>query len=427
MLVVYKKTIALLLTLFVLAISSTRVEADSVRLKNGDAMTGLLVSFSDGVCVFNSTYGATLYFKVDDVKSFTTDRSFEVMFTNGDVVKGKFFSDNGTDTSIVSEHFGKVSVSISNISSATAIVVADKTQQGENKKSNTSEQEKIEYGQKVDKEPPLDFLSGTTVLLKPGVFDFDMSFNYKQSKMSYKLPYSGYFERSTYSARQLELALAVRAGLWEGAEGNIRVPFTYSQVTDISTSEWVRSQDKYSVGDISFGLQQTLLKESASIPAITASFTVMAPTGSKSYPETLNSWLEPLDNGRGFWTISPGLSFVKTVDPAIIFGGVNYQYSFENTIDGYRVQPGSGVTGYLGVGFALNDKLSLGARVSQSYFADMKYDGKIIQGTFTEPLDLAFTASYRIFDNWVVSPEVRFGLNDDAGASNVGIRFTRRF
>ncbi|MFA7494826.1 MAG: transporter [Acidithiobacillus sp.] len=132
------------------------------------------------------------------------------------------------------------------------------------------------------------------------------------------------------------------------------------------------------LGDISFGGYYQITKENKSWPTLTGSLLVTAPTGIKPYgikvyePDPNNTNLEVptnLPTGNGVWTLSPGLSFVATSDPAIFFGSVNYFYNFNKNFADIStaqdtVQPGEVALGNafqysLGVAFALNDRLSL--------------------------------------------------------------------
>jgi hypothetical protein len=265
------------------------------------------------------------------------------------------------------------------------------------------------------------------VLLSPGQFELEFGTAYRNMKEQTSLMQVGYFERYAKRSRMLSFSLTGRAGVVRGVETWLTVPWSYNQVKEVSTNEWVRSKQTWHTGDINFGGQFMLKDESANWPALSASLAVAAPTGSMRYYDIPAIWKTQLNNGSGHWSIMPGLSFVRTLDPVILFGGVSYQYSFADTIDGYRVQPGWGVMGYAGVGFALNEKFSLGARVEYDYYSQMKADGVKVQGSDMEPMNLAFSASYRIFDNWVLTPQVSFGLNDDAGTSAIQLRVSRRF
>ncbi|WP_320173347.1 hypothetical protein [Maridesulfovibrio sp.] len=57
----------------------------------------------------------------------------------------------------------------------------------------------------------------------------------------------------------------------------------------------------------------------------------------------------------------------------------------------------------------------------------MKADNVEIKGSETEPLDLSFSASYRIASNLTLTPELTYGLNDDAGAPLLSLRAAWKF
>ncbi len=237
----------------------------------------------------------------------------------------------------------------------------------------------------------------------------------------------GYFQMSGQNSTQLEWAATVRAGLVQDLEAWLSLPLTHTTIEQVSSNEYVRSSRQWALGDISAGLQYQWLQETAARPALSLSLTLTAPTGKKRYYAPEDSWLDPLSNGAGHWSIAPGLAFVRTSDPAILFGGLSYRYSWESRIDGYRVQPGPGLAGYLGLGFALNERLSVGSRMSFAHYRNMRADAQEVAGSGKDPLDLSLSASYRVFDHWTMTPQVSFGLNDEAGPAYLSLRMNRRF
>jgi|GEM_PF-943911 len=402
--------------------------ADTLHLHNGDVISGNIVTYQDGFCVFSTKYGGAITVITSDIKKIVTDNAYVISLNTGENIQGIFVSGDTNINTVASDSFGNIPVSNDKIMSLIKIHPPKESQSSAKAAKSSVEVAETEFGSEdTEKTPPLDFLSGTTVLLQPGKVELDLDFSYKQSRTVYPLTQAGYFQKSSYSARQLEAAASLRAGLWEGSEAWVRVPVIYGKVHDVSSNDWVRSKERVEAGDISFGLQQMLLRENESHPAVSVSLGVSAPTGQKRYRELASTWKDTLDNGSGHWSVTPGISFVRTIDPAILFGGVSYQYFFEEKIDGYRVKPGWSAVGYLGLGFALNEKLSLGTRLSHGYSSEFKADGTTIQGSDFEATDLSFTASYRAWEKLVVSPYVTFGLNRDAGASTFGIRFTRSF
>lgn len=394
--------------------------ADVLHLKNGDVISGKLTTLSDGLCVFNARYGVSISLNSDEISGIFTDDEYEIAFISGEKIKGKLTLSGKNETILVSKTFGETSINPAEIYSMVRVFSPDE----QLPISQTQEQT---FGAEEKESPPLDFLTGSTVLLAPGSYELGMGLLYQQSRRETSLMNVGYFQRSAYTARKLELSLTARAGLYDKVEGWLTLPGTYTYIQDVSTNEYVRDADSWEFGDISFGLQYLLVSESEKSPAVSATVGVSAPTGEKNYYEPISTWLDPLNNGSGHWGLTVGTTFVRTLDPAILFGGLSYSHSFAETIDGYHVAPGWGVNGYFGVGFALNEKLSLGSRLALGYQSTMEVDGVTVEGSDSEPMDLSFSTSYRFADNWVATPQVTFTLNDDAGANAFSLQVARRF
>lgn len=167
----------------------------------------------------------------------------------------------------------------------------------------------------------------------------------------------------------------------------VNVPLVYRQSTYESAganysstqySEATVSSGGPRLGDISFGGYYQILNESRNWPSLTASLLVTVPTGINPYgikvyqPDPNNTNLsvptkEP--TGNGVWTLTPGLSFVSTSDPAIFFGNISYYYNLQRSFSDIStsqgvVQPGQVRLGdafqySLGVAYALNERLSV--------------------------------------------------------------------
>lgn len=386
-----------------------------------------LISLADGKGVLGTSYGATIVFATHELVALKTEQPFHIKFANGDQVNGTLDSTSPHETILKSSTFAASKVDPSQIISMTKSFTNASLTVGNNSGTSDKRAATAEYGEDTQSSPPLDFLIGSTVLLSPGQYEVDFGLGYKASHSSYSLQQTGYFERSAFSARQYQLSAALRGGITERVEAYVSVPYTYSHVEDVSTNAYVRDTSEWRLGDISFGLQYLLRDETAAAPALSFTFDATAPTGKKRYRDYLQNWKDPLDNGSGHWTIAPGIAFVRTTDPAILFGGMNYRYAFARTIDGYDIQPGWSLELYTGLGFALNEKLSIGSRLGYAHNARMKADGNTIYGSDSDPVDLSFSASYSLDDNWVISPTLSYSLNDDAGPAALAINVKRRF
>lgn len=402
-----------------LSLSNTEISyADTVKLNNGDVISGQLMSYGERVCIFNTRYGAVIRIETESIKSLITDENYNITFINGDSANGKLIQGKNDTVLLDSTTFGKVSI---NIDSIDTLVRRYDTQT-----SNEKNIAKESFGKKdTQKTPPLDFLTGSTVLLAKGQYELELGVTHRQSRDNYALPNAGHFQRSSFTANVFQFNTTLRGGLADGLEGWINLPFTYTSIEQVSTNTFVREKDAWDIADISLGLQYALLQESTLYPAITATLDISTPTGEKKYNDIVNAWLDPLNNGSGHWSIAPGLAFVRTTDPAILYGGFNYRYFLSENISGFKVQPGWMLSGYFGVGFALNNDLSLGTQLSAAYQSNLEADGVEVKGSHLTPLDLSFSASYRLNQKWVAVTQVAFNLNDDAGTPGLSLRLKR--
>jgi hypothetical protein len=84
---------------------------------------------------------------------------------------------------------------------------------------------------------------------------------------------------------------------------------------------------------------------------------------------------ESLPTGNGVWSITPGISLVKTFDPAVLFGTLSYTHNLEESFDDISstvnqsrlqasVKLGDSYQIGAGIAFALNEKMSMSFSVS---------------------------------------------------------------
>lgn len=405
---------------FLFSLSS--VQADSIRLVNGDSLTGSLISYDQGVCIFSTSYGAPVKFRAGEISMLAMTGDHELGFADGSVVVGVIAQDAEGETFVESSLLGKIVLRFSEVRSIKKVF-----SQTDFNKSSLSADHDNKFGEDSNDDPPLDFLIGSTVLLVPGQYELDFGITYKQSRTKNTLYNIDKFQRSTYSARMLELKTTVRGGLVNGVEGYFSAPVTYSTVEDVSTSKYVRDAKSIGLSDIRAGLQVQLINESLESPSVSLALDISAPTGRKKYRDAATHWIDPLDNGAGHWSIAPGIAFARSVDPVILFGGFSYRHYFSDSFGGRKIQPGWLASGHFGLGIGLNERVSVGARLTYSYNSNMKVDNDTVFGSDSDLIDLSFNASYRLMEGWVVSPNITFGLNADAGTPALGLNLTRRF
>ena len=186
----------------------------------------------------------------------------------------------------------------------------------------------------------------------------------------------------------LTLDVLGRWGVTPRTQLDIDAPFLYRRTVYQSSGAGGSSQSiseetvtldrEVELGDMSAGLYYQLSPETRSRPDVVWNFRIKAPTGSNPYgiktvdvPGSNNNLRVPehLPSGNGVWAASTGFSFVKTIDPAILFASVGYFYNrpqeFDDiSSDAGMVQPGTiklGDSFQYGVGtaFAFNETTSL--------------------------------------------------------------------
>ncbi|MGY2288650.1 hypothetical protein ACW9H6_02590 [Pseudomonas sp. SDO528_S397] len=255
------------------------------------------------------------------------------------------------------------------------------------------------------------------------------------------------------------LDLTARYNLDNRWQFDINVPVVYRESTYQSgganggdpqaTSEQSVSRDP-TIGDVNFGIAYKFLDESASLPDAVVSVRVKAPTGEDPFgiklvqsPNNTNLFVpENLPTGNGVWSITPGISLVKTFDPAVLFGSLSYTHNLEESFGDISPNVGQKVPGKVqlgdsfqigaGVAFALNEKMSMSFSVSDlvQRKSKVKQDGGSWQslvssdanaGYFNVGMTIAAT------DNLTIVPNLAIGITPDAPSFSFSLKFPYYF
>lgn len=148
-----------------------------------------------------------------------------------------------------------------------------------------------------------------------------------------------------------------------------------------------------------------------------------------------------LPTGSGVWTASTGASFVRTLDPAIIFANIAYSYtrqeSFSDIQSVEENQPGDvdlGDTWQFGVGiaFAFNDRLSMNMSYSQALTSVSKTRNKgedwiDIVGSKSNAATLGVGVTYAMTKHLAMVTSMGAGLTADAPDVTFSVKFPYMF
>ena len=144
-------------------------------------------------------------------------------------------------------------------------------------------------------------------------------------------------------SHQLMSDVDVRYGLTDRISVDVDVPYMYRTATFMNGGAGGAantlsdtSVNSHALGDVNFGIYYQFVKEHGSVPDVVGSLRVKAPTGTapfgikllQSDPNNTNLVApSKLPTGNGFWSLTAGVSVLKTYDPVVLFGRVSYTYN----------------------------------------------------------------------------------------------------
>ncbi|QYX54135.1 hypothetical protein K3F44_07530 [Pseudomonas sp. S07E 245] len=254
------------------------------------------------------------------------------------------------------------------------------------------------------------------------------------------------------------LDLTARYNLDQRWQFDINVPVVYRESTYSSggaggagpvTSDATVTRDP-TIGDVNVGVAYKFLDESEDWPDAVFTLRVKAPTGKDPYgiklvndPTNDNlSVPESLPTGNGVWAITPGISLVKTFDPAVLFGSLSYTYNMEDSFSDISAQANSRVPGDVklgnswqigaGIAFALNEKMSMSFSVSDQFASKSKIkpdggDWQSISNSDYNAANFNIGMTLAATDNLTIVPNLSIGLTDDSPDFSFSLKFPYYF
>lgn len=249
-----------------------------------------------------------------------------------------------------------------------------------------------------------------------------------------------------------------RYGVTDRLQFDFNAPFLYRSSTyesggvgGASSTLSDRNLSTSNIGDVSAGAYYRLFPETPTRPDIVWNVRVKAPTGNNPYGIKLrtdpnnNNLVIPdqLPTGNGVWTLSTGLTFVKTVDPAILFANIGYAHNFARKFGDISGQPGVTTPGEIdlgdsyqlggGLAFALSDRMSLSTSYAHRFArrSSIKNQGDAswtsIVGSDSSSGSLNIGVTYAMSDKLSMVANVGVGITPDAPDVTVGVKFPYNF
>jgi hypothetical protein len=292
------------------------------------------------------------------------------------------------------------------------------------------------------------------LLLAPGKFQLDLDFSYIHLSTN-QIFLNGFSILPILVVGQINIervrrdlfvtSFTVKYGLMQDFQLEVKIPYQVS-LNRVSTAQGVQGNtiaqenvetvtQAADLGDVETTLYYQLWKERADRPAVIVGLAWKSKSGRDSFQTS-----DPTDkppSGTGFTSLRGLISVVKTADPAILFGSFSYAYAFnrynvvlhnlnkpETLIDLY---PGDNFTFGLGLGYALNYRLSLSFQFLDSITFSSQLGqtdqsgAKVVR---TVPNSFNNAGFFRMGASWTMSPTSSIELSVDQGLTGDAPDFT---
>jgi hypothetical protein len=239
---------------------------------------------------------------------------------------------------------------------------------------------------------------------------------------------------------------------------DLNVPVIYRETTyssagaGNSTSQISEVSEKRdpTLGDINAGIAYKFLDETADTPDAIFTLRLKAPTGKEPYGIKLHtssqndslSTPESLPTGNGVWSLTPGLSLIKTIDPAVLFGSIAYTYNMEESFGDISPTQDTKVPGKVklgdtfqigaGIAFALNEKMSMSFSVSDliAMKSKVKQQGQGWETVSNSDANAGYFnigMTMAVSDKLTIVPNLSIGLTNDAPDFTFSLKFPYYF
>jgi len=272
-------------------------------------------------------------------------------------------------------------------------------------------------------------------LLDPGEFQFEYGVSYTTNLQTTAIGVNVDDNTVVTSLRTLTRTASVpmefRVGCRNDVQAFVSLPFGYN-LQQISIANTADSSDGVGIGDLTFGMSRVLRKPQAERFTVLGNVSASAPTG---LAQLSNIQQVPgVALGSGYWTLSGGLVFIRTIDPIAAFIGVNYVQTFETMLNNLDLEPGNIFSYRFGVGYAINSRVTVSSSFNGAYISELEVGGRLIPGSAREPLTVRLAATILSKGPSLVGPAkgrrkttepfISMGITDAAPDTSFGVRWT---
>jgi hypothetical protein len=241
----------------------------------------------------------------------------------------------------------------------------------------------------------------------------------------------GVIEAKQANRDALTGTLGMRLGITDRLEGEVRIPYMYRN--DSSTNTFVNnsnisqslSLEDNGLGDVEGALHYQLNDGTGEWPVFVGNFRVKSDTGTSPYDVKRNflGVEEELATGSGFWGFEPSLTVIAPSDPAVFYGNIGYLWNKGADIDKQignrflqKVDPGDAIRFGVGMGLALNEKVSFSVGYQHDWILKTKTtfaDGEVSSQALSVGA-MTFGVNWQMNDSAALNVSVAVGVTNDA-------------
>lgn len=266
--------------------------------------------------------------------------------------------------------------------------------------------------------------------------------------------------RSDTLTGNLSLGYGIRSDLQVG----LQLPYTYiatttNRISSDTVSLTEHSSSSWGVGDLGLSASYQFLYERNWWPDLTLGLAFRFPTGRSQFDIyedvakkgsagvlSIEQFVRAIEDegapiGSGFYSITPSLSFVRSLDPAVLYGTFSYSHSFEDnktlisitgqeveggvvlrpTVQKADIQPGDTYSLSIGMALSLSREMSFNFSFSDAITFPTSRDGKKIGDTRINVAQ--FNAGFAL----ALSKKVTIEFTGTAGLTSDAPEFGLRF
>jgi len=314
-------------------------------------------------------------------------------------------------------------------------------------------------------------------LLRPGQFQLEpgLTYSYAENTRLIMTGFSivplvilGTLNSEKVKSNVVASSLSFRYGLVRDLQLDVSLPFIWTDrsQTGLSNDEVKlsrQSESDFGVGDLAFGLTYQPIYESGWVPDVTLSARVRAPTGRSQFDifedisrsgrfGSVDEFVKGLDDqgiatGFGFWGLTLGTSFVKSADPAVLFGSIGYSFNFAKDVTTVGIaqdprgdavaivptsvtsqfDPGDSIQFSLGFALALNSQMSVNFGFSDRIVLASSQNGVKITDSDLNVAQFSTGFTLALRPRLTLDVTGSFGLTPDAPDFTLGMSLPMSF